>query len=147
MLRQVPGANIGANRSNVLKFYTKTQAMKNQWTLLLLVTFWMTSCKKDEFPIDKDTVQVTIKNTESYSYATGITGDEDGAAITRQANHYEVSELRRNEATNFEVKFVYQPKPNFSGKDYVEIETFTGSDGASSPTQKNTVKILIQVKE
>lgn len=119
--------------------------MKNQLIILILLSLSMTSFKKDEFQIDNDTIQVSIKHTESYTYSTGIVGDEDGASIMKQANYFEISELRRNQSTNFEMIFFYKPKTNFTGNDYVEIETFEGSDGASPPTKMNTVKILINV--
>ena len=119
--------------------------MKSTLTLLAFFVVLMTSCKKDEFPIDKDTIQVTIKKSDTYTYSTGISGDEDGAKIIRQAENFEISELRRNQTTNWIVFYDYKPKSNFTGKDYVEIETYEGSDGASPPTKIKTVKILITV--
>ena len=119
--------------------------MKKQLIILILLSLSMTSFKKDEFQIDNDTIQVSIKHTESYTYSTGIAGDEDGASIMKQANYFEISELRRNQSTNFEVIFFYKPKTNFTANDYVEIETFEGSDGANPPIKMNTVKILINV--
>jgi hypothetical protein len=119
--------------------------MKSKLTILTFLVLVMTSCKKDDFPIDKDTIQVTIKNSDTYSYSTGVGGDEDGAKIIRQANNFEISELRRNQTTNWVVFYDYKPKSNFTGKDYVEIETYEGSNGASPPTTINTVKILINV--
>ena len=121
--------------------------MKNKLTFLILLVLAMTSCKKDDFPTDKDTIQVTIKNSDTYTYSTGISGDEDGAKIIRQANNFETSELRRNQTTNWEVIYYYKPKSNFEGKDYLEIETYEGSDGASPPTKINIVKILINVNK
>jgi hypothetical protein len=119
--------------------------MKSTLTLLAFFVVLITSCKKDEFPIDKDTIKVTIKNSDTYTYSTGIGGDEDGAKITRQAKNYQKSELRRNETTNWVVFYDYKPKASFSGQDYVEIETYEGSNGASPPTTIKTVKILITV--
>jgi hypothetical protein len=119
--------------------------MKSKLTILTFLVLVMTSCKKDDFPIDKDTIQVTIKNSDTYSYSTGVGGDEDGAKIIRQANNFEISELRRNQTTNWVVFYDYKPKSNFTGKDYVEIETYEGSNGARPPTTINTVKILINV--
>lgn len=119
--------------------------MKSKLTLIILLVLVMIGCKEEEFPVDKDTAQVTIKNTDTYSYFTGISGDEEGAQIKRQANSFEISELRRNQSTNFEVVYYYKPKANFTGKDYVEIEIYQGSDGASPATDISTVKILINV--
>jgi hypothetical protein len=119
--------------------------MKSTLTLLAFFVVLMTSCNKDEFPIDKDTIQVTIKNSDTYTYSTGIGGDEEGAKIIRQAENFEISELRRNQTTNWVVFYDYKPKSNFTGKDYIEIETYEGSNSASPPTKINTVKILITV--
>ena len=44
-------------------------------------------------------INVTLKNTESYSQ-TFVLGDEEGASIKVQAQHYEKSELVRDESTN-----------------------------------------------
>ncbi len=113
--------------------------------IITLFVALITSCKKDEFPIDKDTIQVTIKNSDTYTYNTGIGGDEDGAKIIRQAKNHQKSELRRNETTNWVVFYDYKPKANFTGQDYIEIETYEGSNGASPPTTIKTVKILLTV--
>lgn len=121
--------------------------MKNKLTLLISLVLANISCKKEEFPIDKDTIQVKIKNTDTYSYSTGISGDEEGAGIKRQAYHFEISELRRNQSTNFEVIYYYKPVPNFTGKDYIELETHQDSDGESPSGIINTIKILINVTE
>jgi hypothetical protein len=119
--------------------------MKSKLIILMFLFLVITCCKKDDFPIDKETIQVTIKNSDTYYYSTGIGGDEDGAKIIKQANNYEISELRRNQTTNWVVFYDYKPKSNFTGKDYVEIETYEGSNGASPPTTIKTVKILINV--
>lgn len=119
--------------------------MKKILTLLAFLIVLMTSCKKDVFPIDKDTIQVTIKTSDTYTYSTGISGDEEGAKIIRQAENFELSELRRNQTTNWVVFYDYKPKSNFTGKDYVEIETYAGSDGTNLPTKTNKIKILITV--
>ena len=119
--------------------------MKSKLTFLIFLVLAMTSCEKEEYSIKKDTIQVTIKNTDTYSYSTGKGGEEEGAQIKRQANNFEISEIRRDQSTNFVAVYYYKPKPNFTGKDYIEIETYQGSDGASPSTYINTVKILINV--
>jgi hypothetical protein len=119
--------------------------MKYKLAILTFLVLAIASCKKDDFPVDNDTIQVTIKNSDTYTFSTGIGGDEDGAKIIRQANNFEISELRRNQSTNWIVFYDYKPKSSFVGKDYVEIETHEGSDGASPPTKIKNVKILITV--
>lgn len=119
--------------------------MKTNLFIIALFIALITSCKKDEFSVDKDTIHVTIKNSDTYTYNTGIGGDEDGAKIIKQARNHQISELRRNEKTNWIVFYDYKPKANFTGIDYIEIETYEGSDGASPPTTINTVKIWVTV--
>ena len=76
--------------------------MKTNLFIITIFVALITSCRKDEFPIDKDTIQVTIKNSDTYTYNTGIGGDEDGAKIIRQAKNHQKSELRRSETTNWD---------------------------------------------
>jgi hypothetical protein len=79
------------------------------------------------------TIKVSLRNTETYQYPT-VGGDEEGARVVRQAQHYSVSEIRRNAATNWIATYVYRPLAGFVGSDRAEIEILTGSDGASPPT-------------
>lgn len=81
---------------------------------------------------------VSLKNTDTFRYPT-VGGDEEGARITVQAKHYNVSEMRRNAETNWVAVYMYQPTTGYIGTDYAEIEIRTGSDGASSPTSIRTV--------
>jgi hypothetical protein len=96
--------------------------------------------------IEEFTTSVTIKDSETYEYRTGISGDEEGASIKVQAKHYVVSDIYRNADTNWEAVYVYRAKPFFSGTDYVELELSTGSSGASPPTKIEIIKIKIQVE-
>lgn len=95
--------------------------------------------------IEESTIAISIQNSETYEYRTGIAGDEDGASILHQAKHFVVSDIVRNAETFWEAVYIYKPKPGFHGTDYVEIELSTGSDGASPPTNVEVVKIIIQV--
>lgn len=81
-------------------------------------------------PTEVETVRVSLKNTETYSYPT-VSGDEEGARISIQAKHYSISEIRRDAETNWVAMYFYRPAPGFVGTDYVEVELRTGSDGAS----------------
>jgi hypothetical protein len=98
---------------------------------------FVTSCKES---IAVESVSVSMRNTEVYQYPT-VGGDEEGATISTQAAHYRVSEMRRNIETNWVATYVYQPAVGFVGSDYVELEIFTGSDGATPPT--NTKKVML----
>jgi hypothetical protein len=119
--------------------------MKTNLFIITLSIVLITGCKNDEFTVDKDIIQVTIKNSDTYTYNTGIGGDEEGAKIIKQSKNHQKSELRRDETTNWLVIYDYQPKANFTGQDYIEIETYEGSDGASPATNIKTVKILVTV--
>ena len=103
--------------------------------LLLPVVLQLQGCNDSR---SLEMVSVALKNTETYEYPT-VSGDEDGPRISKQADHYSISEIRRNAATNRVAVYVYQPAAGFIGADRAEIEIFTGSDGASSPTHTKTV--------
>jgi hypothetical protein len=85
-----------------------------------------------------DVVSASLKNTETYQYPT-VGGEEEGALVSKQANHYSISEIRRNAETNWVAVYVYQPAAGFVGSDQAEIKIVTGSDGASPPTHTKTV--------
>ena len=95
------------------------------------------ACKESN-PLE--TVSVSLKNTDMYQYPT-VSGDEDGAIVSTQPNHYSISEIRRNAETNWVAVYVYRPAAGFIGSDYAELTILTGSDGASPPT--NTHKVAL----
>ena len=90
-------------------------------------------------------ISVELKRTEIYEYRTGVSGDEEGASIKKQGQHYEISDIIRDSTTNWESVYQYQAKKDYVGKDEVEIETSRGSDGASPPTEIEviTIKFII----
>ncbi len=73
-----------------------------------------------------------IKANEDYQYLLGSLGDEDGLVLSRQATHYEISEITFDTASLY-LNFIYKYKPmlNYVGSDQVEIKRSTGSDGSS----------------
>jgi hypothetical protein len=75
---------------------------------------------------------VTLKNTESYS-RTFVSGDEEGAIILYQAQHYEKSELVRDESTNMSVEYHYKPAIDFVGTDSVGLEIYYNKTGEGLP--------------
>ncbi len=83
---------------------------------------------------------VTLKNTESYS-RTFVLGDEEGASITIQAQHYEKSELVRDRSTNMSVEYRYKPTIDFVGNDYVILEVYHNKTGESSSAYTETERI------
>lgn len=83
---------------------------------------------------------LTLKNTESYS-RTFVLGDEEGASIPVQAQHYEKSELVRDESTNMNVEYRYKPTADFVGNDYVILEIYYNKTGDNSSAYTETERI------
>ena len=71
---------------------------------------------------DKD-ITVAIKNSGVYEHDLGMSGDEEGASIKRQASHFTVSEIVRDSTTNWSPVYRYQPSKGYVGTDSVEIQT------------------------
>lgn len=110
--------------------------------LLLLVAITSSSCGNSK---NAETVTVTLNENEPYQYAMA-TGDEDGARILAQAEHFAVSEIRRDSSTNWSAVYMYVPATDFTGADDVQLEHTTGSDGASAPTRRRLVTIRFVVR-
>ncbi len=108
--------------------------------ILIMAVLAITGCE-DNSATDDGSLRFVISNSEIFEYRTGITGDEDGATIYQQAEHFAISEIRRNADTGYEAVYFYQSEADFVGNDYVELELSTGSDGASPPTDVETVAI------
>jgi len=87
---------------------------------------------------------VTLKNTESYS-RTFVLGDEEGASIPVQAQHYETSELVRDESTNMNVEYRYKPTSGFVGNDYVILEIYYNKTGEPSSAYSETERINFSI--
>ena len=83
---------------------------------------------------------VTLKNTESYNRAF-VLGDKEGASIPIQAQHYETSELVRDESTNMNVEYRYKPTSGFVGNDYVILEIHYNKTGENSSAYTETERI------
>jgi len=83
---------------------------------------------------------VTLKNTESYNRAF-VLGDKEGASIPIQAQHYETSELVRDESTNMNLEYRYKPTSSFVGNDYVILEIHYNKTGENSSAYTETERI------
>ena len=81
---------------------------------------------------------VVLKNTEEYALDLLVSGDEEGALIKTQAKSFQISELFRDSSTSWRVVYRYRPIANFTGTDYVEIETCTGGEGVGC----NDIKVV-----
>lgn len=106
-------------------------------------TFW--SCEQNNDQIDENIIAVKLSHFETYEYNTGISGDEEGAFISKQAEHYEVSKIVRDSTTQWWAVYKYKPLANYVGNDKVEIETQRGSDGASPSTEIKQIKIKFTI--
>jgi len=83
----------------------------------------------------------SINTNQLIELPLGSFSTEGSTAITKQAEHYEISEI-----TSEEMGLVYNYKPNasFSGTEYVEI-TKSSSIGDNSINQKTIFRIIITV--
>lgn len=95
--------------------------------------------------INKVIEKVSISSSAVFKYQTGISGDEEMAAIIQQPEHYEISTIVRDSTTNWKAVYKYKPESGFKGTDYVQIKLGTGLDGASPNTNFEIIKIEITV--
>ena len=102
-----------------------------QFAILFVILVFMGACTKDEVSKEIDPEVFTVKNTEDFSFDFEISGDEEGATIIVQAEHAEISEIKRDESTNWSVVYHYKPIENFVGTDSVRIELCTSGDGTT----------------
>jgi hypothetical protein len=115
-------------------------------TLCIIITCLTWNCDKNDTASPENELNIQLQNTETYDYDLCISGDEEGAAIIVQAQHYEVSELIRNSSTNWSIVYRYKPEENYTGNDHVEIETCTGGQGVTC-TNIDTIRINFTVTE
>ncbi|MEM9325866.1 MAG: hypothetical protein AAGA85_09425 [Bacteroidota bacterium] len=120
--------------------------MKHHYLLTLLVPLLVISCN-DEPQVAQLTFPVELQKNERYTYNTEIGGDEEGVSIVTQANHFEISEIIRDQSTGFVAVYEYQPAVDFVGSDWVELRLETGSDGMSIPVEATLVRINFNISE
>lgn len=109
--------------------------------LILVLTLSIASCSSDD--VEVVTENVSISNSETYTYDLGDFGDEDGARIAKQAEHYQISEINRNET----IVYTYKPANGYSGSDKVTIEIITGSVDGSAVNVIRIVEIKFTVTD
>ncbi len=95
-------------------------------------------CKKDESNNSTKTINVILKYNQPYQYDLGSFGDEEGATISRQASHFEISKIDRINYVN--MIYTYKPVQDYIGLDEAELMAERGSDGASP---NNEISIII----
>ena len=104
-------------------------------SLILICSLLLTNCSKNDEPENFDSeLNITISNSDNYELDLMISGDEEGATIRTQSQFFQKSKLVRDSSTNWSVVYKYEPLPNYTGTDFVEIETCSGgeSTGCSS---------------
>ena len=110
-------------------------------TLIICILLLTQSCKKDQvLNPDTNTINISIKSGALYEYDLGYFGDEEGAHISQQATHFQISEIGRELGTG-KVIYTYKSSANYIGSDGVEIKSERGSDGAS-PNDDITTTII-----
>ena len=101
-------------------------------TLTLLASIVFTSCKKEtEKKLVKyySTHQISLPQSELYVYKTGFSGDEEGGNVTIQGKNHVLTEVTRDDL--FEIVYQYQSKPDFVGKDTVQVMIEPGWNGVN----------------
>jgi hypothetical protein len=109
-------------------------------TILLSILTLTHSCKKDKSVNSNiETINATIKANETYQYDLGLFGDEEGATISVQASHFQVSKLERVDYVK--IIYTYTPTQNYVGTDEVELKAERDSDGVS-PNNGITIFVI-----
>lgn len=122
--------------------------MKTSFKAFLIFSFalFFLSCETNEIQIDEIPTEIKLKSGTDYKYDFHISGDEEGATIVFQAKHYAISEIIRNENTNWSIVYHYKSEVGFIGKDSVTIETCTGGDGTNCG-ETNQIKLNFIITE
>lgn len=118
--------------------------MKN--LLFLIVIFVIQSCSNDDktnYTITEQTI--SINNSENFEYDLGYFGDEEGANIYTQAEHFEISELNRNEYQ--QIIYTYKTQDGFTGADFVEIRKSGYNINTGKTIIYEAIKLTINVSE
>jgi hypothetical protein len=119
--------------------------MKRISIIIVLISL-LFACNNEELTelgkntkIITENVQIGKGNVYTYTIGTSIPTEGD-AIISKQANFFDVSEIITGPSG---VIYQYKPKPDFLGKDNVElIQTFSSG---GSVVGKNIIKISITV--
>lgn len=121
---------------------------KTFFALCLFMGGLITSCEKnsptEENGVTNQIINKTISKNQTFQYDLGNFGDEEGASITKQANHFSTSELVRNINT-VKIIYNYTPTLDFVGTDEIQIRSARGSNGASPNNLivNTTIKLTI----
>lgn len=75
-------------------------------------------------------MDIELVKNELFVFDTKNSGDEEGGRIISQAEHFLLSELGSDDST-FQLLYKYHPETDYVGKDAVQLELSSGSDGSS----------------
>ncbi len=89
-------------------------------------------------------VEVTVRQHAYFTYNTGMSGDEQGVKFKVYAKHAKYSNILRDKTTGFEVIYRYRSKPDYVGKDSVELE-YSDHQPGSGPDDPGTTTKTRQV--
>ena len=94
---------------------------------------------------DLPVVEVTVKQHAYFNYTTGMSGDEQGVKFKVYAKHAKYSNIQKqSKTTGFEVIYRYRSKPDYVGKDSVELE-YSDHQLGSGPDDPGTITKTLQV--
>lgn len=110
---------------------------------VLFVAVALAACQGARTP---EEITATLRVAETYELELA-TGDEDGARVLEQAQHFAVSEIRRDASTHWSARYVYEPAADFVGEDRVLLAVLSGSDGASAPTLRRRISVRFVIRE
>ena len=82
-------------------------------SFLAICILLLTNCNKAETENLVSEIEVTINNFDDHEFDLRISGDEEGATIKTQAQHFQKSELIRDSSTNWSVVYRYKPLSNY----------------------------------
>ena len=95
--------------------------------LFCLIILSFSACKKAAV---YENITKNLKVNESYEYNLGGFGDEEGAGISKQAQHFLTSEMDYTQINSSVINYKYKPALNFEGVDEVRLKSSRGSDGS-----------------
>ena len=118
------------------------------YLMLVFVLFTSTqSCEKDNpSKTSTNSIQISLKLNEIYHFDLGYFGDEEGALISKQANHFQTSKIDRD-INSGKIIYTYVPTIDYSGMDEVELKSIRGSDGASPDTNIITTVVKFSISK
>ncbi len=90
--------------------------------------------------------EVVLSNNEIFTYDLGSFGDEEGAGIRTQAEHFELSQID-SDMNSGQRTYRYKPEIGYTGTDFIELTTSRGSDGSGPNTDVRNIRISFTVTQ